>query len=112
MRCDASGVRAGALPRIASAAPDGAGGTAAAGAAAAGSAARAPAASTTPSACLEPVISFCGFGRRGDFLPVARRRRPGARYSEGAERFLKPSRDRVPTPLLAVDRRKPTKEDR
>src|SRR5918992_2525014 len=66
MRWDAIDVRAGGFPRIASAAPVGAGGTVAVGVAAAGRAARAAAASATPAqrnVCLELVISICVFDR-------------------------------------------------
>src|SRR5688500_13162229 len=114
MRCDASGVRAGAFPRIASAAPDGAGGTAAAGAAPAGSAARAPPASTTPAQgtiCLQPVILLCVFGR-GDVSSPPLDAAGSARDTRRALNVFSSHREiESPAPLLAVDRPKPTKED-
>ena len=65
MRWDAIEERAGAFPRIVSAAPVGAGGTVTVGAAAAGSAANAPAASAAPPnrhICLQLIIQLAVSG--------------------------------------------------
>lgn len=115
MRWDAIDVRAGGFPRIASAAPVGAGGMVAVGTAAAGSAAKAAAASAAPAQrtlCPQLVIPLCVFGRGDVSFPPLDGGRQASDTRTALNVFLSRRQIESTRAVRAVDRENPTKEDR